>query len=202
MSPRSREAAPAARTAVDWAEVHARVEEATRRLATADTLAPEEAARVLAERARALAQPAVAEPEEGAWRQFLLVALGGQRLGVDSGCVAAVLRGVHPTPLPGATPPVTSIVLWRGRLLACLGTAPSGAAPAEAAEGRRLVVLEAGGAELALLVDTVDELVEVATSDIHPAPAGAADLPLLGLTTDALPLLDARALLRRHGTAR
>ena len=157
---------------------------------------------MLAERARALARPPAPERDPGAVRQYVVVEVGGHRLAVDAGCVAAVLRGVRPTPLPGAAPPVTAIVLWRGRLLACLGAGPSGAAPAEAAEGARLVVLDEGGAELALLVDAVDELVEVATSDIHPAPAGAADLPLLGLTSDALPLLDARTLLRRHGTAR
>ena len=156
---------------------------------------------MLAERARALARPPAPERDPGAVRQYVVVEVGGHRLAVDAGCVAAVLRGVRPTPLPGAAPPVTAIVLWRGRLLACVRASVSGAAPAEAG-GVRVLVLGADGSELALLVDAVEELVEIAATDVHPAPAGAADLPLLGLTSDALPLLDAATLLRRHGTVR
>lgn len=193
------------RTSVDWAEVHARVEEASRRLAATHVLTPEEAERVLQERARALARPPAPEPDAGAVRQFLLATIGGQRVGIPAELVFAVLRDMVLTPLPGATPPVVAIVASRGRLLACLDLASAlGAAPAEAGEHRRLVILGRMEAELALAIDSVEELTELAVDAIHPVPAGAAGDGglLLGITSDAMPLLDVAALLRRHGVGR
>lgn len=205
MSPPREPSAGAVRTAVDWAEVHARVEEAGRRLAAAHFRSPAEEEQLLRERARALARPPAPAPAAGAIRQFLIVGIGGQRLGIASDLVAAVLRDMALTPLPGAQPPVTAIVASRGRLLACLELAGAlGAAPAETGGRRRLVVLTADDAELALLVDSVDDLAEVAADAIHPPPTGEAGdgAPLLGITHDAMPLLDAAALLRRYGVER
>jgi purine-binding chemotaxis protein CheW len=188
---------------VDWAQVHARIEHLARELAGAGVRAPEEEARLLAERARALARPGDrAGRDEARPLDVVRFTLGGRAVAVGARWVVEAVREVTPTPLPGATPPVRALVAWRGRVLTALDLRDALGAPPRAADGPgQLLVLGAERPELGLLVDEIVGLDTLDERRLHPPPDGAAGGDYAaGLADDATFLLDGAAVLRRHPT--
>lgn len=198
---RRRRATPTGIDAVQWAQTHARLEDAARGAdAAASALDPEQADLLLRERARALARPLGAS-DVAPTLEVLRVGIGGRALAVETRHLHAVLRDVAPTPLPGAAAPVSALVPWRGRILTALDLRAPLGIPATADDAaRHLLVLGDALPELGLLVDEVHALESLDPARLHPLPDGAAARReyVAGLTDDALLLLDAAALLRLH----
>jgi len=109
-----------------------------------------------------------------------------------------VRRHARVTVLPGAEPPVTGLVAWRGRGLVVHDVLPG--EPLVAAPGGTLapwlLVVGEIGEELALLVDDVDDFVELPLSTLLPTPDGTP--PAHGVTTDGVLVLDLRGWLALH----
>ena len=110
-----------------------------------------------------------------------------------------VYRPAGLSPVPRAAAPVVAAAAWRGRVLTVLSL---GRATVEMEEtGRLLVVGDARRAAFALIADEVEDVRPIVRAALH-APSdqhaeGAARLPrALGVTEDAVVVLDGEALLR------
>ena len=176
------------------------IDEALARVAAriAAGVAPDDAtARVdlLAARARVLARPLEEHDEAALADQFevLVFRVGDERLGMPLGPIVAIVRASVVTPLPRAVAPVHGVTAWRGRPLTVLWL---GGGRTIAEPGNRLIVLGDGRrAVLGLLVDGIDDTVVVKRSTLAPAAGGARGALALGITDDALLVLDPDAML-------
>jgi purine-binding chemotaxis protein CheW len=163
--------------------------------------APEDARRVLEERARLLARPPQQDADAGDRLELLVFSLGGERYGVDASRVVAVLAPVPATPLPGTRAGLVGVVNHRGEVLAVVDLRGLlGAAPAvEAASEGRIVVVDAGGAALGFRADEVIGLVRAEASGPAPQPARPErGLPgwIRGVTGGMVSIVDLEALAR------
>jgi chemotaxis signal transduction protein len=150
---------------------------------------------VLARRARELAKPRqVADAAAAADQMDVLVFLiGDERLAMPLGSIVAIIRAAVVTPLPRAVAPVYGVTAWRGRPLTVLSV---GAKAASHDADTRLIVLGDGRrAVVGLLADSVDETRVVARSTLTPTLSGARRSMAMGMTDDAVLVLDAEAML-------
>ena len=150
---------------------------------------------LLARRARELAKPrqvvdAAAAADE---MDVLVFIIGDERLAMPLGSIVAIIRAAVVTPLPRAVAPVYGVTAWRGRPLTVLSV---GAKAASHDADTRLIVLGDGRrAVVGLLADSVDETRVVARSKLTPTVSGARRSMAMGMTDDAVLVLDAEAML-------
>ena len=162
-----------------------------------ETTTSEEAARtaLLEHRARALAAPR-ATPDEAALAdqmEILLFAIAGERLAIPLSAMVAIAPVTSITPLPRSVAPVYGVTAWRGRALTVLALGPVQAIDAA---DRRLIVLGDGRrAAAGLLVGGVDETRTVSRAARGTPAAGPRRAMALGVTDDAVLVLDADAML-------
>ena len=152
-------------------------------------------AALLAERARALATPRC-EPDEAVVADrlpILIFAIGDAQLAVPLASIVAIVRPGKVTPLPRAIPPVYGVSAWHGRALTVLTIGADIAS--DLAEQRLIVLGDGRRAAVGLLVDAVDETRIVARSSLSIAEGGARVAMSLGMTDDAVLVLDADAML-------
>lgn len=161
-----------------------------------DVLADERS--VLLERARALARPLA--DDASAWvgeagEQHIVLRAAGERWAVPARSVMEVFRTTELAQLPGAEPPVVALAEHRGELLLVLdatGATPDDGIP----DGAGLVlVLSEGDARAGLLVEELLEMIPLPSTGIHAA-GDRAVLPLRGVTSEGVGVLDVRALTR------
>jgi len=146
---------------------------------------------VLEARARALARVSAVEADETL--EVLEFAVLDEAYALPTDHVQGVGRLRELVPLPDAPAAVAGAALWRGALLPVLDLRRLlGSEPAGLGDSAWLIVLGVDGAELGLLTQTPRRIARVQP----PADAGqrAGDL-VLGVTADAVQLLNARALL-------
>ncbi len=153
---------------------------------------------VLEARARALAKPLAFtdDASEADALPILQFNVADQQFAVPVQSVVALVNVALITPLPRATDPVLGVMAWRGRPLAVLtlGTRLSTDTP------NRVIVLGTGvRATAGLLVDELDDIRVVARSSLAPSSSQRAALAL-GITTDAVLVLDADALIQTART--
>ncbi|MCR0983001.1 chemotaxis protein CheW [Roseomonas populi] len=137
------------------------------------TVGEARAARLLDERAEALARRGAPEPPRGA--PVLVVAVGAETFGVPLARVAEVLPAEPPCPLPGAPPALLGLRARAGRLHAVLNLAAlTGANAGDAPEGGHDVLLRPGpgGRRLALRVVRALSAAEPVPLPPERAPAG------------------------------
>ena len=157
---------------------------------------------ILAERARRLAQPADVHQilvEDAESDTVLVIRLGDERVGVALGYITEVHRAARLTPIPGARPPVTGVIAWRGRVLTVLDIALQRAGPVTIGDTTRIVVIGQRRAAFGIVADEVDDAQVASLHDAAPVesidPARAAFIR--GVTSDALVVLDVPALIAR-----
>lgn len=150
---------------------------------------------ILAARARVLAQPRVQHDAaaDADMLGTLVFLVGEERLAMPLAAIVAIIRAGAVTPLPRAVAPVFGVTAWRGRPLTVLSI---GTQQPSAAAHRRLIVLgDERRAAVGLLADAVDETRIVAQSKLSAAPKGPRSTFALGMTDDAVLVLDATALI-------
>lgn len=155
---------------------------------------------VLEERARALARPVTSESDAGTIEVVTFV-LANEAYAVESRYVIEVFRLVDLALLPGAAPPVFGITAWRGGLLTVLDLRPLlGVSAAALNDLSRVLVLGATGRSAGILADAVEADVRLRAATVREPPDGVAAQReyLLGVTGDAVLVLDAGKLLRLH----
>ena len=161
------------------------------------TFAADDAARstLLEHRARMLAAPRVA-PDDAAgadWMEILLFNIDGEQFAIPLASMVAIAPVSSVTPLPRAVAPVYGVTAWRGRPLTVLTLGPVHAI--DAAE-RRLIVLGDGRRAVAgLLVGEVGETRTLSRAALVPPHQGPRRAMALGMTDDAVLVLDADAML-------
>ena len=150
---------------------------------------------VLDARARTLARPLVVHDDSVADDELdiLTFQVGDERLGIPLGAIVAIVRALVVTPLPRAVAPVYGVSAWRGRPLTVLSVAD--AAPTANAEGRLIVLGDGRRAVVGLLADAVDDTSVVRRSQLSPARGGTRGVFAMGVTRDAVLVLDADAML-------
>lgn len=147
----------------------------------------------LRERARRLAR---SEEHERPGVEHLLVSVAGVRLAVP---LTALRQTVAPGPvtgLPGLPAELSGVRPLRGEIVCLADTAALlGGQAAHEPGGQHVVVLE-GDRPLGLLVDEVQDLIHLESSELHPAPPAATEFAVLaGVTSAGVLVLDAPAVL-------
>src|SRR5690606_4998390 len=98
-------------------------------------------------------------------------------------------------PLPGSTGPIVALAAWRGRLLPAIDVRPL--LGISSALTSALLVIGDDELDAALLVDSAQDLHEVASTSVQSLPPGGARSGVLrGALADGTPLLDIAEVLR------
>jgi purine-binding chemotaxis protein CheW len=183
-----------------WQEVHARLERARLAMESGGELQPEEIARILTDRARALAEPLEDGTPSTEMIELLVVSLGGERFGIETvyAIEAISLRELIPVPCTPAF--VLGVVNYRGRILAVLDLRRIlGLSGEGVTEGSKVVSVEAGGMTFGIIVDTIAGTMSVPAHKVAPPPEALTGLRLVltrGMTEELITILDLDALAR------
>ena len=185
---------------IDWQAVRDRLEQAARAIERGGHRSPEQARRVLEERAQSLAAlPPATSAGEG--QDLLVFTREGGRYGLEPSLAIELLPGAVPTPVPGAPPALTGVVNYRGEVLAVVdlrgfaGDAARGGRRDEATG--RILVVETAGTRLGIRADDVQGIVRVPAGELTPAGEGTG-LPswIRGTTGGMVAVVDVEALVR------
>ncbi len=160
---------------------------------------------ILMQRAQKLAQP-IAQAEEGAdILRVITLEIGDESYAIDSNAIVEVQPAGPIVAIPGTSGIWLGLVNLRGRLypvldLGCLLAQFTLHAPSPRGRaGAHLVLTKAAGLTIALSVDSVLGVRQVARGALLPPVTGRLDgngSPVLGLTDDLVALLDVERLFR------
>lgn len=160
---------------------------------------------ILRDRARLLAKPVGTDGRTLHRIDAVAFSLGRERYAIDARHVFAVFRLASLTPLPGARPPVAGVTPWRGDVLTVLDIRSLvGAVPTALDDLARVIVLGHDRPEFGLLADKIDDPLQLDAAAVHALPPERASRGtniLRGVTSDAVVVLDAPALLARQSAA-
>ncbi len=188
------------RDAIDWSDVRRRLAEAIAKTDASEFVTPERARELMAERALVLARETASAPAPSETLDVLRFSLGRERYAIEARHVCEVVRLVDFTPVPGAGEVVLGVTNLRGEVLCVvdlrhfLGVRQRGLNDLS-----RIIVLGAEGPEFGVLADEAHEISGLHTRDLRPPPTSLAGIGreyLLGVTDDALLVLDGAVLLR------
>lgn len=132
---------------------------------------------------------------ESAWnnepRLIQLLSAGGRVFGVIAAEVDAIINWRRPTPLPNAPAGVLGVVCSRGRMLTVLASGvlleEEGAAPTK-------IVALVGDEQIAIAVDGIGEVVEIAQNEIETADVNGLILAQVQAGEKALAVLNSKQL--------
>jgi purine-binding chemotaxis protein CheW len=137
--------------------------------------------------------------------QLVVCVVGDERYGIEVGRVHEIIRLVSITALPGAGKAFSGVINLRGRVIPVMELRQLFDLPAaDATRFSRIVIAEAAGAQIGFVVDAVDEVVRVSTSQVEPTPAlaaGGAAQHVRGIARvgdDLIILLDVEGLVSTH----
>ncbi len=156
-------------------------------------------ARILADRARALARPLRGEVS-GETVELVVLALGPERYGVDTRHVIELQTLSGLSRVPGLPPIWAGIVNLRGTLCPVLDLRAylSLPEPGEPRAARKVALVAGGGLTVGLLVDDTLEIARVPVARIGPPLMGVPGTTrggVRGVTPDLLTVLDVEELL-------
>jgi purine-binding chemotaxis protein CheW len=185
---------------VDWRQVRARLALAAETIEHAQRPSPEVAADVLARRARALERAPEREPAATEVLNVVAFTLGQERYGIEMSWIREITRLPHLALVPGAPAFVAGVINYRGEIVAVfdlrtlLGTASRGLV-----DMLRVVVVGSERAEFGILASRVLQAETVRPEELSRKPlksvAGVGGTLVMGVTRDALIVLDGRKLL-------
>ena len=172
---------------------------------------PNEARHVLEERARQLARRLARDAAQIAGVDMLTFSVSRERFAIDSRYVFAAFMLSDLVPLPGATAPVVGLTRWRGDVLTVIDLRGLvGAATNALDDLGRVIVVGASSPEFGILADTLGDIERVDIARLYPptanrsreAYAREARAMLLGVTAEAIHVVDAVALIARQTDVR
>ena len=190
---------PRKQAAIDWREVHQRLE--TARAAVERVWTPDagETKRLLKARAQALAR----EPEKAqaadAQVEVLVFFLAHEKYAVESRHIREVYPLENLTPLPCTPPFVLGIVNLRGEIVSVLDIKKFFDLPETGlTDLNKVIVLQSGAMLFGILADTIVGVRRIPVAEIQPSLptlAGIRERYLRGITPDRTVLIDAGKLL-------
>lgn len=197
MNPKEKDPDATGRPAIDWSEVHRRIDAAQSALERrADQ---DERKQILASRARALAQ----EPEQQAAAESLIeiveFTLAYEKYGLESGYVREVYPLKDLTVLPGTPRHVLGIVNVRGQILSVIDLKRFFDLPQKGlTDLNKLIVLESGPMAFCVLADVIGGVRSLPVRNLVsslPTITGLRADFLQGVSPDGAIILDAAKLL-------
>jgi purine-binding chemotaxis protein CheW len=109
---------------------------------------------------------------ENPMSQWVTFSLGEETYGINVMQVQEVLKMTEIAPVPGAPDYVIGIINLRGNVVTVVDTRSRfGLPPQDPTDSTRIVIIEANGQVVGILVDGVAEVVELNADDIETAPA-------------------------------
>lgn len=181
---------------IDWSELYRRMEEARRTFEAEPP--PAERARILQERARALAR----EPEAGqtgAGVEVVEFLLAHEKYAVESAWVRDVVVMREWTPLPCTPAFIFGLANVRGQILTVLDLKKFFDLPERGlGDLNKIIILHSESMEFGILADAILGVRTLALAELQPAPDGFTGIRgdyLKGLTRERQILLDAGKLL-------
>ena len=185
--------------AIDWHEVHRRLDAARAAGKRARTPDPEETKRVLKARAQALArQPGQAEAA-GEHVEVVEFVLAHERYAVETRYVREVYPLENLTPLPCTPAFVLGIVNLRGEILSVIDLKKFFELPEKGlTDLNKVIVLQSGNMRFGILADAVAGVRRVPLVGIQPSLptlTGVREAYLKGVTAERTVVLDAEKLL-------
>jgi purine-binding chemotaxis protein CheW len=129
-------------------------------------------------------------------RQIVVFSLGGEEYALPIDSVSEIIRHAEPRTVASDTPDVHGVIGLRGKIVPIvdlagrLGLASTGTDPA----GGKVIILDADGGQLGIVVDEVDEVLTVPTEQLEAVPAAGSAVEAIAKLDDRLiMLLDAAA---------
>ncbi len=109
--------------------------------------------------------------------QIVVFTLADQAYGVDIGSILEIIRPEAVTKVPGSPDFIEGIIKLRGQVIPVIDLARRFglAGPERAAESRKIIVVEAGGTKVGMLVDGVSEVLRFSGDQVKPPPEIVAD---------------------------
>ena len=185
--------------AINWADVRERLARAQAAATAALEPPPERVRALMDERARALARPP-AQSEETDAIAVMTFALGTERYAIETEYAREVVRLTDFSPVPGAPDFVLGVTNLRGEVLYLVDLRTFFDVPSKGlTDLSRIVVVGIETAEFGILVDEAFEMATLRPNDVVPPSESVAGIGreyLLGVTREALIVLDGAALLR------
>ncbi len=181
-------------------EFDRRLTHAGRALESDGNLAPEKVARILRDRALALAKPLKEAPVRTEELELLVFSLAQERFGIETAHVLEIFSLLGLTPVPSVPPFVLGVVNHRGRILPVLDLRKLFQLSAQGiAERGQVVAVTAAGMTFGIVADAVPGTVRVAIEDVSVPPmtvTGDDQALIRGVTQDMVAVLDLVALAR------
>lgn len=185
--------------AINWLDVHARLETAQITLERASAPTAEQVRAILKQRARVLAQ----EPEtvSTAHEHLELVEfmLAYERYGIESANVREVYPLTELVPLPGTPGFVLGLVNVRGQILSVIDLKKFFGLPEKGlTDLNKIIIIQNAKMEYGILADVIAGVRKVSANDIQPAVTaltGTSSDYIRGVTSERLIVLDATRLL-------
>ena len=184
--------------AIDWREVHQRLEAA--RVASERAWAPdaEEAKRILKARAKALARE-TGKAEAADALELVEFLLAHERYAVESRYVREVYPLENLTPLPCTPAFVLGIVNMRGEILSVIDIKKFFDLPEKGlTDLNKVIVLQSGNMLFGILADAILDVRRIPVAEIQPSLptlTGIREKYLRGVTPERTVVLDAEKLL-------
>jgi len=187
---------------IDWEAIHRRLERAEAAFSGGPCSDPEEIRRILGERARIAARPAL-EPDEAERLEILAFFLGGETYAVETSHVREVCRLKDLAAIPCTPPFVVGVMNLRGRILAIFDIGKLFELPSKGiTELNRVIVMGDDDDEFGLLADSIEGVRKVSAADLQdglPTLTGIRERFLKGVTGQGLAVLDGGRLLADDG---
>lgn len=180
-------------TAIDWQEIHNRLEIAQSRLEQGLNESAEEQERILRDRALALAREPVRAEPEGEVLEVLEFALANERYAIDRSYVLEALPLGDLTPVPCTPDFVMGIINLRGQILSVIDLKGFFNLPAKGlSELNKVIVVQSPENEFGILADSIIGVRLIPLSELEqsiPTVTGIGAEYLKGVLGDGLILL-------------
>lgn len=114
---------------------------------------------------------AIAPPNVKSAEQLVTFSVGDQSFGISALKVRDVLRQQPLTRIPLAKPEIAGAINLRGHIVPAIDVhARLGQLPTNPAERKMCVVVEMGGEQFCLIVDSVGDVISISLSDVETVP--------------------------------
>lgn len=186
-------------TAIDWSELHRRLEAAQVALQGKLAATPEQIRSILRARAQALARETEEKSAPGEYLEVVEFLLAQERYGIESSCVREVYPLKELTPLPGTPPFVLGIINVRGQILSLIDIKKFFDLPEKGLSDLNKVIIVANGQmQLGILADVILGVHAIPLPELQPSLptlTGIRAEYLRAVTKERLVVLDVKKIL-------
>ena len=183
-----------------WRDAYARLERAHRALEAGREGSPEEVARMLRERAQALARPPEEAEPAAEVLDLMVFTIAGERYGIGTDHILEVVPLRELTLVPCTPPVILGVLNYRGRILPVVDLRRLFELAGQGATDRsQVVAVEVDGMTFGITADAVAGTIRVGAHEVAPPPAmlaGDRHALIRGVTRDMVAVLDLKAMAR------